>query len=184
MASSPTIYAPYAMHDYLPIDEDSKQGPLSIYGAAKQNLESLARNYARWQGMAIAALRTQRIVYEGSYEWRLHQYTVDDSAAVENLWAYIDARDVATACLAWVDADHQGFEVFNVAADDVCVDTPTRDLLDKHYPAMPLRGEVDGRLGLINCRKIKRMLGWQPQHTWQTIADESQSMNSLAEATR
>ncbi len=173
LASSPMIYAPYHKHSYLPIDEHSLQGPTSIYGAVKQNLEALAANYARWQGMAIAALRPQRIVYEGSYAWRFHKYTQDDSAAADNLWAYIDARDVATACLAWVESDRQGFEAFNVAADDVCVAIPTQELIHHYYPRLQQHcAELEGYAGLVNCQKLKASLGWRPQHHWREMALE------------
>ena len=176
IASSPTIYGAYRRVPYLPIDEDTPPLPDSIYGAAKQTLETLASNYARWRGMAVAALRTQRIVYEGSYEWRFRRFTADDAAAVENLWAYVDARDVATASLAWLESDRTGFEAFNVAADDVCVRTPTRQLLAAHYRHITdLRGELTGRSGLVSCAKLKQMLGWKPAHDWQAMEAESQA---------
>src|SRR5579871_5089517 len=54
LASSPTVYGEYRRAPYLPIDEESPPLPDSIYGAAKQNLEMLARNYSRWHGIAIA----------------------------------------------------------------------------------------------------------------------------------
>ena len=129
MASSPEIYGDYRNVPYLPIDEDTPAQPPSIYGAVKQNLETLAQHYVRWHGTAIGALRPQRIVYEGSYEWRFRKFTQNDQAASDALWAYVDARDVATACLAWVESDRSGFEAFNLAADDVCVTSSTRTLL-------------------------------------------------------
>ncbi|MBI2824050.1 MAG: NAD(P)-dependent oxidoreductase [Planctomycetia bacterium] len=176
LASSPMVYAPYARHAYLPIDEESPQAPRSLYGAAKQNLESLASHYARWHGLAIASLRPQRIVYEGSYEWRFRRYTDNDTAAAEDLWAYVDARDVASACLAWVESDRQGFEAFNLAADDVCVATPTRDLLRRFYSHVhDVRGGVSGNAGLVDCRKARTMLAWRPVYHWRAMAEESDS---------
>jgi nucleoside-diphosphate-sugar epimerase len=176
LASSPAVYGDYSRVPYLPIDEETPALPDSIYGAAKQNLEALAGNYARWHGTAIAALRPQRIVYEGSYEWRFRRFTGDDAAAADSLWAYIDARDVAAACLAWLQSDRAGFEAFNVAADDVCVRTPTRQLLARHYGQIAdLRGNLADRSGLVSCTKLKQMVGWKPVHNWQAMAAESES---------
>ena len=176
LASSPMIYGEYQRVPYLPIDEETPASPDGIYGAVKQNLETLAEHYVRWHGMAIAALRPQRIVYEGSYEWRFRKFTVDDAAAADALWSYIDARDVATACLAWLQSDRMGFEAFNVAADDVCVTTPTRTLLAQHYPQITdVRGDLSNRTSLVSCAKLKQMLGWKPAHTWQSMADESEA---------
>jgi hypothetical protein len=87
----------------------------------------------------------------------------------------MDARDVATACLAWLQSDRTGFELFNLAADDVCVRTPSRQLLATHYPHVTdLRGELAGRAGLVHCAKLKQMLGWKPVYHWQAMAAESE----------
>lgn len=176
MASSPEIYGDYHQVPYLPVDEDTPPRPPGIYGAVKQNLETLADHYVRWHGMAIAGLRTQRIVYHGSYEWRFRRFTVSNDAAEDSLWSYVDARDVATACRAWIESGCQGFEAFNVAADDVCVDTPTRDLIAEFYPHVTdVRADLPERTGLVDCSKIKQMLGWHPQHHWQEMAAESEA---------
>jgi nucleoside-diphosphate-sugar epimerase len=181
LASSPEIYGDYFKVPYLPIDEEAPQAPPGIYGASKQCLEMLARNYARWHGIAIAALRPQRIVYEGSYEWRFRRFTLDDAAAADALWAYVDARDVATACLAWFRSDLQGFEVFNVAGADVCVTTPTRSLLHEFYPHVTdVRGELPGTSSLVSCERIRRMLGWEPRHRWQAMATESEARKNAS----
>ena len=170
------IYGEYHRVPYLPIDEETPTWPDGIYGAVKQNLETLAQHYARWHGMAIAALRPQRIVYQGSYEWRFRKFTVDDAAAADALWSYIDAHDVAAACLAWLQSDRTGFEAFNVAADDVCVATPTRTLLTQHYPLITdLRGDLSNRTALGSCAKLKQMFGWKPVYTWQSMAAESEA---------
>ena len=174
LASSPEIYGDYHQVAYLPIDENSLAKPPSIYGAVKQNIETLAAHYVRWHDMAIAAMRPQRIVYEGSYEWRFRKFTLNDNAAEDALWSYVDGRDVATACLAWIESERDGFETFNIAADDVCVTTPTRDLLHEFYPHIQdIRGELSGRTGLVDCSKLKELLGWHPRHQWQAMADES-----------
>ncbi len=176
MPSSPEIYGDYRNVPYLPIDEDTPAQPPSIYGAVKQNLETLARHYARWQGTAIAALRPQRIVYEGAYEWRFRKFTQNDRAASEDLWAYVDSRDVATACLAWVESNRSGFEAFNVAADDVCVTSSTETLLEEFYPHITdIRSALPERTSLVNCSKLKQMLGWKPQYDWQAMAAESEA---------
>jgi nucleoside-diphosphate-sugar epimerase len=176
MASSPMVYGDYARMPYLPVDEESPQAPDCIYAAVKQNLEQLAACYSRWTGMAIAALRPQRIVYERSYEWRFRRFTGADDAAASSLWAYVDARDVASACLAWLQSDLPGFEVFNVAAADVCVSTPTRELVERFYPQVrDLRGDLPGCTGLVSCAKLTRLLGWSPQHSWQGMEEESRS---------
>ena len=48
----------------------------------------------------------------------------DEQWGGDCLWSYIDARDVATACQAWLESDHQGAEIFNLAAANVHQDVP------------------------------------------------------------
>ena len=175
LASSPEIYGLPGSLAYLPIDEDHPQAPPSIYGAAKQNLESLAKHYARWHDMTIVSLRPLRIVYEGSYEWRFRHFTVAGEAAAPDLWGYVDARDVATACKAALEADLRGHEAFVIAASDVCTDTPTVELLQRFYPSITdIRTEVSGRTGLYSIAKAKILLGWEPKFQWKEMARESE----------
>lgn len=176
LASSPEVYGPSDQLTYLPVDEKTAMRPPGIYGAAKQNLEALAANYVRWQQMSIAALRPQRIVYEGSYEWRFRKFTLNNAAAADALWSYVDARDVATACRLWIESDRQGFEAFNVAAEDVCVAVETQQLVREFYAQISdVRVEIAGRQSLIDCSKIKQMLGWKPQYQWEAMAIESET---------
>jgi hypothetical protein len=75
-----------------------------------------------------------------------------------------------------------GFEAFNVAADDVCVPTPTRELLRKYYPqCTDLRADLVGREGLVSCSKLKSMLDWRPQHHWKAMAAESETQGFAKE---
>jgi nucleoside-diphosphate-sugar epimerase len=174
LASSPMVYGDFRRAPYLPIDELVRPQPDGIYGAVKEHLDNLAGHYARWHGLRIASFRPQRIVYERSYEWRFRRFTEDERAAADQLWSYIDARDVASACLAWLRSDLGGFEIFNLAADDVCVDVPTRDLLERHYPHVTdVRGRLEGYAGLIDISKARRLLGWSPAHRWRDMEAES-----------
>ena len=175
-ASSPTVYGSPDVPPYLPADENWPLAPSSIYGAAKQNLETLARNYCRWnQDMAIAALRTCRIVYEQSFNWRFRHHTEDPRSAASALWSYSDARDVATACRAWIESDLTGFEAFDVAAEDVCMDIPTAELVEKQLPHdVEIRESPVGHRALISCRKLRSMLGWEPRYTWRDMEREAE----------
>lgn len=174
LASSPMVYGDFRRAPYLPIDEQVPPQPDGIYGAVKEHLDNLAGHYARWHGLRIASFRPQRIVYERSYEWRFRRFTEDEQAAADQLWSYIDARDVASACLAWLRSDVTGFEIFNLAADDVCVDVHTAELVKRHYGHLAdVRGTWTGHQGLINISKAQRLLGWTPHYRWREMAAES-----------
>ena len=172
LASSPTIWGLPGTLSYLPVDEDHPQQPGLIYAAVKQHLEGLADHYARWHGMTVVSLRPLRIVYEGSYDWRFRHFTENDEAAAD-LWGYVDARDVAQACQAALEADLSGHEVFVIGAADVCVETPTQDLIRRFYPHIDdIRGSMGGSSALYDASKAKHMLGWKPRHHWRAMAKE------------
>lgn len=173
-ASSIEGYGDLFAQPSLPVTEESPQVPRSLYGSAKVLLERSAADFCRWHGMSIAALRLGRIVYERCFDWRLRRHTDSDASAADVLWSYVDARDVATACQAWLESDAQGFSAFNVAADDVCVHTPTRTLLAEHYAQVAVaEGTCQGRRCPYDNSKLKAALGWQPQYNWQALRAEA-----------
>lgn len=179
-ASSPMVYG-HAVPASVPADENRPIVPLSIYGAVKENLESLARGYCRWFALSIAALRTNRIVYENSFNWRFRKFTLAPEAASDELWGYVDARDIATACRLWIESDHQGFEAFDVNADDVCVDVPTMDLIRHYLPAtVKVTEPIDGFGALVPCTKLRQMLGWKPRYVWRDLQREAEQRGESA----
>ncbi len=173
-ASSIEVYGDLHKQPGLPITEDSPLAPTSIYGSAKVMLEGLASDFCRWHGMSVAALRLGRIIYEDSWQWRLKPHTEERERCADCLWSYIDARDVAHACHLWLASDVQGFHPFNIAAEDVCVETPTAELLRQFFPELP----VDGSMGESECpfssEAICHSLDWHAQYDWRTIRSESE----------
>lgn len=173
-ASSITVYGQFLdRHDLtIPVSENLPPLPASIYGACKVALEQLASDMCRWHGLSIAAFRLSRIVYEGCFDWRLKRYTENPEAASDNFWTYVDARDVAHACLRWLESDVQGFHAFNVAADDVCVPQPVEELLRNYYPhVQKIQEKLVGSQSPFSCAKLKSKLQWQPQFTWRDLRD-------------
>ena len=174
LASSMEVYGDLSQQPHLPVTEASPLAPPGIYGASKILLERLAVDYHRWHGISTAAFRLGRIVYEGSFAWRLQRHTETDASAANALWCYVDARDVATACQAWLESDLDGVQVFNVAAPDVCVETPTRDLLARFYPqTADLRASFDEHQCPFDASALRRVLGWVPRYNWRDLRVEA-----------
>ena len=170
-ASSVETYGDYREHPSLPVTEDNPLSPPSIYGGSKVMLESLARDYARWHGMAIAGLRLTRIIYDNDFgRAKLKRFVDNDRLGYDSLWSYVDARDVGTACRAWLESDLPGAEVFNIGAPNVHTETPTAELLEKHgYAGKPVPTQYGSHETLFSSRKLEAMLGWQAQYDWKQI---------------
>ena len=174
-ASSMEVYGDPKHQPHFPVTEESPLLPHGIYGAAKVMVERLAADYCRWHGLAIAGFRLGRIVYEGSFEWRLKPYIDSVEAAARVMWCYVDARDVAVACRLWLESDLEGFRPFNVAAEDVCLEIPTRQLLAAAFPHMDLRAPFDGHQCPFDSSALRRTLGWKPRYDWRRIRDEAEA---------
>lgn len=173
LASSMEVYGDLFKQPHLPVTEQSPLAPRSIYGASKVLLEQLASDYCRWHGMSIAAFRLGRIVYEECFDSRLKRHTESDASAANVLWCYVDARDVATACQAWLESDVRGFRPFNVAVEDVCVETPTRELLAKFYSHVAdRRAAFDDHQTPFDSTALRAALGWKARYSWKAIRDE------------
>lgn len=179
LASSIMTYGDLTKQPRLPITEESQLVPESIYGSSKRLLELLAEDYCRWHSMSIAAFRLGRIVYEGCFDWRLKKHTESADSAVSVLWSYVDARDVATACRAWLESERTGFEPFNLAAANVCIEIPTQELLRQFYAHVgDLSAKFPGHETPFDSGKFRRLLGWNARHDWRSLRTEYEQRNA------
>jgi hypothetical protein len=44
----------------------------------------------------------------------------------------------------------------------------SRDLMAEVYPEVPLRGELGEHETLLSIAKARRLLGYEPQHSWRS----------------
>ena len=172
IASSETIYGTtfaYEHRDplYFPLDEEYPVDPMDSYALSKVVNERTARAFSLREGTDIYALRIGNVVEPHEYEL-FPGWFKDPGFRKRITWSYIDARDLATAARLAVDTDGLGFEVMNVAADDVSSDLPTAELLKRFYPTVPLKKTLGEFETLLSNEKIKRLLGFKQQHDWRS----------------
>ena len=151
--------------DYAPIDEEHPLRPHSSYSLSKVLSEEMARQFARWSGIPFIGLRFSAIREPDEYEsfpdgWR------DAHSGEWNLWAYVDARDVAQACRLSLTASVTGADVFIIAAADTTMDRPSADLLAECYPSVRLTGEIGENDTLLSIDRARRILGYAPAYSW------------------
>lgn len=148
---------------YIPIDEKHPQLPEDSYGLSKVVNEVTAQAFHRRTGMQVVSFRLGNILVPESYEQLKANFDNTD-ARLRILWSYIDARDVASACLKAIEVDGLGAEALIIAADDSSSDRLTRDLVEQYLPGVKeIRSPIEGRTSLISNAKAKRLLGWEPQ---------------------
>ena len=170
-ASSIEAYGNFKDHPQLPATEQSPIAPPGIYGSAKMLLERLAADYCRWHDMSIAGFRLSRIIYDNEVGRAKMRWLVEDEGrGGDCLWSYIDARDVGRACLAWLESDHRGSEVFNLAARNVHQERASIELLQAygyaHLDQLQLNSTDQT---LFATDKIRALLGWREEYDWRDI---------------
>lgn len=151
---------------YLPIDEEYETRPESMYSVVKHLEEELARKLVRWDdALSITALRFSNVMVPEDYA-QFPGFDADPRSRSWNLWGYIDARDGAEAIRLALEAARPGFDVFNIFAADTVMSRPSGDLAAEFFPEVEVRAELVGNASLAPSEKARRILGFEPKHSW------------------
>ena len=165
IAQSQTELAP----EYLPIDEKHPLKPQDSYGISKTLGEEMCRFYAMGHDMNIIALRFSNILCPGDEQKYLDD-AKDPSKRRRFLWAWVHVEDAVQTIMRALVSDLQGFEVFHVAADDVCLSNPdVPHLIETYFPQTPIRRPLLSKESLIDCSKVKRKLCFQLRKRFEEI---------------
>lgn len=170
IASSETTYGivfanEYRMPEYFPLDEEYPCNPMDSYAMSKIINENTAKAFQARTGADIYCLRIGNVIDPVDYA-KFPEYFKDPGFRRRIAWSYIDARDLAMAARLGMEKDGLGFQVMNVAADDVSSDLPTAELLKRFYPNVPLKKQLGEFETLLSNEKIKRLLGFEQQYNW------------------
>jgi UDP-glucose 4-epimerase len=145
--------------EYLPTDEKHPLKPQDPYGISKTLGEEMCRFYAMGYDMNIIALRFSNIFCPGDEQKYLNDAR-DPSVRRKSLWAWVHVEDAVQAIMSSLASNLQGFEVFHIAADDVCLSNPDVPyLLSTYFPEIPIKRSLSNQEGLIDCRKAKDRIG-------------------------
>ena len=145
---------------YIPVDEEYPPRPESVYSIVKTLEEQLARELVRWHpDLSVSALRFSNVLVPDDYAG-FPDFQDDPMVRKWNLWGYIDARDGAQAIDRALQHAPAGFEAYIIAAADTVMDRPNADL------SVEVRGEPGAHETLLSIDKARRVLGFDPKHSW------------------
>jgi UDP-glucose 4-epimerase len=151
---------------YLPVDEEYPARPESTYSLVKHLEEKMAAELARWDPeLSITALRFSNVMDPADYA-EFPSFDADPLLRKWNLWGYIDGRDGAQAVHKALANAGPGFEAFLIAAADTVMGRPSAELAAEVYPGVELRKDVGANGTLLSIDKARRMLGFEPRHSW------------------
>ncbi|MGF6175834.1 NAD-dependent epimerase/dehydratase family protein [Ensifer sp. 4252] len=170
IASSETTYGLVFANEprspaYFPLDEEYDVDPMDSYALSKVVNEQTARTFALRSGIDIYALRIGNVIEPHEYEL-FPGWFANPGFRKRIAWSYIDARDLGQITLRAVEKDGLGFQIFNAASDDTSSDLPTRELIDRFYPGVPLKRELGEFETLLSNWKAREVLGFRSEHGW------------------
>jgi nucleoside-diphosphate-sugar epimerase len=126
----------------------------------------MAAQYCRWDPeLKMAGLRFSNVMDPADYK-AFPGYDFDARARKWNLWGYIDARDGAQAVRKAIEAQFKGFEAFIIANADTVMSRANADLLAEVFPGIEYKRQFGPNETLLSIEKARRMLGYDPQHSW------------------
>ncbi|MFI6264973.1 NAD-dependent epimerase/dehydratase family protein [Micromonospora sp. NPDC051006] len=155
---------------YAPVDEEYAPRPESTYSLNKALEEEMARHFCRWDPeLVMVGLRFSNVMDVEDYA-PFPSFDADPRLRRWNLWGYIDARDGAQAVERGLAHDQPGADVFIIANADTVMSRSSASLMAEVYPGVELRKELGEHETLLSIDKARRVLGYQPRHSWRDHA--------------
>lgn len=152
------VFSRAPRYDYLPLDEHHPCYAEDPYSLSKWVLEAQGDAFARRRSdVAISSLR-----FHGITERATALANWDNSTpGIKHLWAYVKPTAAARACIAAMQVEWRGHEVFYIVAPDTASATPSEVLARTHYPNATHKPQLVGTTGFFDCSKAERLLGWR-----------------------
>jgi nucleoside-diphosphate-sugar epimerase len=116
----------------------------------------------------MIGLRFSNVMYPEDYA-QFPAFDADARLRKWNLWGYIDARDGGQAVRRALEHDAAGADVFIIANADTVMSRSNEALLDEVFPGVARKRPVGEHETLLSIDKARRVLGYEPEHTWRAI---------------
>ena len=147
-------------YDYFPLDEQHPTYTEDPYSLSKWVLEQQADAFARrFANMTITSLRFHWLVESRAHA--IERTAQLGAVGVRHLWAYTLLSEASRACLLALTAGFSGHEAFYITAPRTAAEQPSFELARRHYPGVPVRGDLSGHNGFFDSGKAARLLGWE-----------------------
>ena len=155
--------------DYVPIDEDHPTIPHDSYAMSKVCNEATARSFQIRTGMDIYGLRINNVIEPDEYAKNFPAFLADPATRRRNIFAYIDARDLGQMVDCCLKADGLGYQIFNVANDDLSVGITSAEVIAQFYQNVPVKRKMRTDETFYANDKAKKMVGFAPKHSWRDV---------------
>jgi nucleoside-diphosphate-sugar epimerase len=160
---------------YLPMDEKHPALPQDMYGLSKVLNEETAAAYTRRCVMTTTCLRLTTVMdfqHARWREWWRHGLASDENRR-NDLWSYVDVRDVARAFrLAIENAPEGEHHTVILAARDSFTAHDIRHQVRRHFPALASQVEnLAPDASLYDTTAAERVIGWIAERNWRDVPE-------------
>lgn len=154
---------------YLPIDEKHPLRATDPYGRSKIVGEDIAAAHHGRFGLRVVSLRPVFTATPQAMGRLWGSRRVTDRPYSH--FAYIDARDHASAARAAIEVPHESYQTAYLAADDSRVEQPLSELLPRQNPSIgELAEALIGTQSAISNELAARLFDWRPERSWRSLS--------------
>ena len=175
-ASSETTYGicfadGEVLPEYVPIDEEHPTVPHDSYAMSKVCNEATARSFQARTGMDIYGLRINNVIEPHEYSEMFPAFLNDPALRRRNIFGYIDARDLGHMVDCCLKTDGLGYQVFNVANEDMSVAATSDEVKAQFYPGVREAAPMGRDETFYSIKKAKELVGFEPEHSWRDVVE-------------
>ena len=158
--------------DYMPMDEEHPLRPQDAYGLSKWLGEEILAAATRRTGLVTISLRPTTVIVPEDYDTLIPRILDRKGGVV--IFAYVDARDYASAVRLALEVDGIDHDRFFITADDALSREPLSTAFPKRFPGSEIvASSLTGHQGPITSDKAKRRLGYNPRYSWRNLSSKS-----------
>lgn len=150
--------------EYIPVDEEHPTVPQDSYAMSKVVNEVTAKSFQVRTGADIYGLRINNVIEPHEYAENFPAFVKDPALRRRNIFAYIDARDLAHMVECCLNTDGLGYQVFNVSNDDSSVGIPSSQVIELFYQGVPQKRSLAEFETFYANDKAKKLVGFAPKH--------------------
>lgn len=148
----------------VPVTEDHALRPLNSYALSKLANEATGRYVGARTDTDVLSFRIMGARLAETMEAEIAALRADPAAGRFLLWTRIDARDVAGACLAAIEAEDVPAGEYNITGAEILTEEDTGTALERHCPGLDLSEVPEGHASPMSCAKARKAFGFAPRH--------------------
>lgn len=158
---------------YLPLDSDLPRRGRNVYGLSKVVGEQLLEHLCDvHRGLAGVAIRFPALhERERLRQWHRRKAAMQETGAevpdhwIDEGFSYLMLEDAASLLVAVAQHPQRGYQqMFPAAAGNVLA-CGAAELVQRYYPDVPVRRDINGSRSLVDISSITERIGWTPRYT-------------------